>query len=350
MQITAHKAVTRWKCKCECGTITIVYANTLQQGRVRSCGCIKKEIAHQRSSVTRPGMTYGFLTVIEKVASNKEFRAIWKCLCSCGSAVMVLGKHLRSGNTKSCGCLQGVTTSNLHRLQLEGKVFGRLTVIGFDKAQSQRCFWKCQCICGGTTVATSGALQSGNTKSCGCLHRQTVSNYMKLNLAGKTYGNLTGITEVGKSLLGLYLWEFKCACGTIKVIPGSHVASGYRVSCGCARGVLFRSPEIRERGRIASHRRRARIAVTGGTFTSKDVDDRFRWQRGRCAMPWCRKKLCRDEAVLDHIKPLSPRYREGMQLPNLNDRRNTQLTCDPCNSAKSDKDPITHAQANGWLL
>ena len=29
----------------------------------------------------------------------------WKCRCDCGNTVIVCGKHLRSGDIKSCGCL-----------------------------------------------------------------------------------------------------------------------------------------------------------------------------------------------------------------------------------------------------
>ena len=50
------------------------------------------------------GNTYGYLTVIERAENTKEGRAQWRCQCKCGNTVIVLGKHLRSGNTKSCGC------------------------------------------------------------------------------------------------------------------------------------------------------------------------------------------------------------------------------------------------------
>lgn len=32
-------------------------------------------------------------------------RAQWWCQCSCGNEVLVMGKNLRTGNTRSCGCL-----------------------------------------------------------------------------------------------------------------------------------------------------------------------------------------------------------------------------------------------------
>ncbi len=35
----------RWKCRCECGNETIVCQTHLQTGRIKSCGCIRSEIA-----------------------------------------------------------------------------------------------------------------------------------------------------------------------------------------------------------------------------------------------------------------------------------------------------------------
>ena len=51
-----------------------------------------------------PGKKFGRLLCIEY--SHTEKRGLcWKCQCDCGSIVVVLGSSLRSGNTKSCGCL-----------------------------------------------------------------------------------------------------------------------------------------------------------------------------------------------------------------------------------------------------
>lgn len=32
-------------------------------------------------------------------------RAGWQCICECGNRVIVSASHLNSGNTKSCGCM-----------------------------------------------------------------------------------------------------------------------------------------------------------------------------------------------------------------------------------------------------
>lgn len=56
------------------------------------------------------GKKFGRLLVLEKTFpyfSPKGTKCTqWFCLCDCGEKLLVLGCHLRSGNTKSCGCLQ----------------------------------------------------------------------------------------------------------------------------------------------------------------------------------------------------------------------------------------------------
>lgn len=48
---------------------------------------------------------YGRLTVKKYLYTNKSRNRIWLCICDCGEKINVLGSSLRSGNTKSCGCL-----------------------------------------------------------------------------------------------------------------------------------------------------------------------------------------------------------------------------------------------------
>ena len=52
------------------------------------------------------GNRYGNLTVIKR-APNRGKQTMWLCSCDCGNTVVVAGGHLKSGHTKSCGCLQG---------------------------------------------------------------------------------------------------------------------------------------------------------------------------------------------------------------------------------------------------
>lgn len=58
------------------------------------------------------GQIFGRLTVIKRVGSNKHKHATWLCECECGAMVIVCGNSLRSGLTKSCGCLQKEKAKN----------------------------------------------------------------------------------------------------------------------------------------------------------------------------------------------------------------------------------------------
>lgn len=57
------------------------------------------------------GQRFGRLVVIERAENNKRGKAMWDCKCDCGKQVTVLGCHLRSGHTQSCGCFSRETSS-----------------------------------------------------------------------------------------------------------------------------------------------------------------------------------------------------------------------------------------------
>ena len=73
------------------------------------------------------GQVYERLTVIEQAGRNKRGQALWRCACECGNECITTGVYLRSGHTKSCGCLcadklrerrttHGDSTSRLYRI------------------------------------------------------------------------------------------------------------------------------------------------------------------------------------------------------------------------------------------
>lgn len=124
------------------------------------------------------GNTYGYLTVIERAENTKEGRAMWKCKCKCGNETVVLGKHLRSGNTKSCGCYQRerAAQANMDRVgSLVGQKFGKLTVVcenGFithSSGKRSRIYY-CECECGNIVPSAQHQyLAYGDLTSCGCI-------------------------------------------------------------------------------------------------------------------------------------------------------------------------------------
>lgn len=106
--------------------------------------------------IDETGNKYGELTVLYRAENNKSGRAMWHCRCSCGNELDVLGKNLRNGNTKSCGCYQRkrAAESNMERVgSLVGQKFGKLLVLeesGFlthPNGKRSR-LYKCLCDCG----------------------------------------------------------------------------------------------------------------------------------------------------------------------------------------------------------
>lgn len=52
------------------------------------------------------GRVFGRLTCIEYAGPYVHKGSLWKCRCVCGEEVIVQQRHLSSGHTQSCGCLQ----------------------------------------------------------------------------------------------------------------------------------------------------------------------------------------------------------------------------------------------------
>ncbi|MGE0362801.1 MAG: hypothetical protein AB7R67_18960 [Vicinamibacterales bacterium] len=58
-------------------------------------------------------------------------------------------------------------------------VFGRLVAIEPTRQRSDAglLFWRCRCECGNEATILSSSLTTGNTKSCGCLNRDTITKH-----------------------------------------------------------------------------------------------------------------------------------------------------------------------------
>ncbi len=58
------------------------------------------------------GQKFNRLTVLEKGERNSCNQIQWKCKCDCGNIVLATTTYLKSGHTKSCGCLNKESASN----------------------------------------------------------------------------------------------------------------------------------------------------------------------------------------------------------------------------------------------
>ena len=103
-----HKAY--WVCQCECGNTVSVKSHCLLSGETKSCGCFQKEQTSKAIKINLINQRFGALTVIKEAPSIYEpsgaIRTAWLCKCDCGNEVIVKTINLRSGDTKSCGCIK----------------------------------------------------------------------------------------------------------------------------------------------------------------------------------------------------------------------------------------------------
>lgn len=58
-----------------------------------------------RPKLKLSGERFGRLLVLKKVGVNPQGNSMWECLCDCGKLVIVNSQRLKTGKTKSCGCL-----------------------------------------------------------------------------------------------------------------------------------------------------------------------------------------------------------------------------------------------------
>lgn len=175
-----NKKGSYWKCRCDCGNEKTISNAALRNGRTQSCGCLNKEINSQPKEIADMiGRKFGYLTVIERAGTHitvgGQKKVLWHCKCDCGNETDVTSQGLKSGHTKSCGCIP-TKPKGSGLIDLVEKRFGKLTVIKRDEDYTYETNgkiintprWKCICDCGNVVVVQGGNLRNGLTTNCGC--------------------------------------------------------------------------------------------------------------------------------------------------------------------------------------
>lgn len=176
---------TIWVCRCDCGGTIQLDTRALQRGTIRDCGCgrIKpgvKDLTGQR---------FGRLTCLEPTdGRDSSGRVLWRCQCDCGNTCLASGGQLRNGYRKSCGCMGHPPLKDF-----VGQRFGMLTVLEYAGKRGGMHRWRCRCDCGRETVVGQTLLQTGKTKSCGCLQESSIIENLRLY-----EGTSVTILETGK--------------------------------------------------------------------------------------------------------------------------------------------------------
>lgn len=132
------------------------------------------------------GQRFGRWTVMSITDKRTKNRTIiWHCKCDCGNEKDVDGYTLKSGQSKSCGCLQKEIASKnggKNKIDLTGQRYGKLVVLYpiYPKDHNKHTIWHCKCDCGNECDIDMGNLRSGKSQSCGCTQSKQEENIIKL--------------------------------------------------------------------------------------------------------------------------------------------------------------------------
>lgn len=201
----------QWECKCDCGNTTIKTQTQLKNPNV-SCGCQLNQ--NKREDLT--GQVFGELTVTKYLGYGK-----YLCTCSCSehNTRIVDASTLKSGTTTACEKCTKIKLDKYYdnkRIDLTGKTFGDLTVIGYKQDIHK---WVCKCSCGSIIDVYGQHLRVGDTRSCGCkfgLINSNYKSYLEIEVAefiksiypGNIIENHRGILSNNKEI-DIYLPEKK---------------------------------------------------------------------------------------------------------------------------------------------
>lgn len=125
------------------------------------------------------GEKFNKLTPLFPLEKRIKKFIVWHCKCDCGQECDVIGSHLISGHTKSCGCIaiEHIQKQGQKKfIDLTGQIFGRLAVIKrvedyITSNNNHYIQYLCQCNCENHTLikVIGSNLKNGNTSSCGCI-------------------------------------------------------------------------------------------------------------------------------------------------------------------------------------
>jgi len=112
----------------------------------------------------------GLRTLPTKTYPSGQWAALCRCSCLEGVERLVLESNLRSGQSKSCGCIKRKYVVSV------GEIYGRLEVLELCRVGQERMV-RVRCSCSSRTVKLLllCSVATGRVQSCGCLGRELSS-------------------------------------------------------------------------------------------------------------------------------------------------------------------------------
>lgn len=240
-------AYVQYMCLCECGNERVARASALREGKAKSCGCVRakpksRHIGFEDLTGQRFGLWTALFRAKDKVGPNGRKATMWRCVCDCGTEKDIRQGTLKSGSSKSCGCLR----DNQKKIRdLVGQTFGRWTVLhegeySYTPKGRRIKMWFCLCECGTSKNVSEASLVQNKSISCGCYRKeQLAAKAVYEDISGNKYGSWLVLNrEPDRFYPGggrATMWRCECSCGTQNVVAGNMLKSGISKSCGCQR-------------------------------------------------------------------------------------------------------------------
>ena len=113
-------------CQCDCGNVKEISGSLLKRGEIKSCGCLRKEIAKYKADKIKginqkdiSGQKFGRLVAIKPTNQRQGNSKMWECKCECGNTILASIQCLKSGMVRSCGCLKTETLNKTREILFE---------------------------------------------------------------------------------------------------------------------------------------------------------------------------------------------------------------------------------------
>lgn len=121
---TKYKSGRKAEFVCpKCGNTFICSIQSVKRNLTKSCGCLRREHAKNLTYKDITGKRFGKLVALYSLEkSDKNNRIVWHCKCDCGNECDVVGKDLRSGHTKSCGCLKSYCETIIEKILKDNNI------------------------------------------------------------------------------------------------------------------------------------------------------------------------------------------------------------------------------------
>jgi hypothetical protein len=172
------------------------------------------------------GKRFGRLIVLSEAGRSKDRLILYLCKCDCGNEKIIKSRHLKSGESCSCGCYAKDQRRKSLNTVTVGQKYGLLEVVSYVGSNGKKSsLWECVCECGNKIIQTTNHLTTGNTKSCGCISKK--------DLTGKTFRKLN-VIKLLRSENQNRIWLCQCECGNTIDISTADLSREYILSCGCS--------------------------------------------------------------------------------------------------------------------